>query len=122
MSKRRFKVMMAQSPVGARELVRKITRDNDAPTRYYLLVDSYFGRYPQINIRRYGCDTYFAVRYGVYNKIVQAFCRTSIGGRIDVEFGSIRINNQAELDDLINESHEVTHEEYLREMNIKDDE
>ena len=108
-------MMMAQSPVDAREFVKKVTRDNNAPknTRYYLLVDSYFGRYPQINIRRYGCDTYFAVCYG---KIVRAFCRTNIGGRIDVEFGRIRLNGQAELDDLISESREVTHEEFLKQM------
>lgn len=115
MSKRRFKVMMAQSPVDAREFVRKVTRDNDAPknTKYYLQADSYFGRYPQINIRRYGCDTYFAVCYG---KIVRAFCRTNINGRIDVEFGSIRLNSQAELDNLISASREVTREEYLKQM------
>ena len=118
MSKRSFKVMMAQSPVDAREFIRNVIRENDAPknTRYYLLVDSYFGRYPQINIRRYGCNTYFAVCYG---KVVRAFCRTNISGRIGVDWWNIRLNGQAELEELVNVSREVSREEFLKQMNEK---
>lgn len=115
MSKRRFKVMMAQSPVDAREFVRKVTRDNDAPknTKYYLQAESYFGRCPQVNVGRYVCDTYFAVCYG---KVVRAFCRTRINGCLDVEFGTIRVDSNKELEGLINGSYEITREEFLNRM------
>ncbi len=107
--------MMAQSPVDAREFVRKVTRDNDAPknTRYYLQADSYFGRYPQVNTMRYVCDTYFAVCYG---KVVRAFCRTRINGRLDVEFGAIRVNSNKELEGLVEDSREITRETFLNRM------
>ena len=115
MSKRSFKVMMAQSPVDAHEFVNNIKRENDAKknTKYYLQAESYFGRCPQVNVGRYVCDTYFAVCYG---KVVRAFCRTRINGRLDVEFGTIRVDSNKELEGLINGSYEITREEFLNRM------